>query len=319
MPRKIPVGVLGASGYVGQQYLRLLENHPTFEVVFQAARKPPYDTVYDRKKAQQCALVFSALPSSIAQIVEPLYAEMGLPVFSSASYHRLESDIPLIIPEINGGHLAMLDMQKKNRGWDRGFIVAKPNCTLQSYLLPLYPLHQHFRLTSLSVTNLQAVSGAGAGYKLDQNIIPYIPEEEEKSEVEPLKILADWNGKELLMPSMTISTHCIRVPVEHGHLACISASFEEKPTLEEVLEVWKAFKGLDLPSAPPSPLVYFEEKDRPQPKLDALIGRGMAVALGRLRSCPIFDLRFIALSHNLIRGAAGGGLLTAELYYKEYR
>jgi len=193
MSRKIPVGILGASGLVGKQYALLLQNHPRFELVFQSSRK----TIEDFEKAKECQLIFSALPSSIAQSIEPEYAKRGIPVFSTASCHRLEEDVPLIIPEINPDHLEMIGVQQKNRGWDRGFIVSKPNCTLQSYLLPLYPLHKRFKLERLSVTNLQAISGAGAGYELNNNVIPFIPDEEEKSETEPLKILGEWDGKNL--------------------------------------------------------------------------------------------------------------------------
>ncbi|NGX50496.1 MAG: Aspartate-semialdehyde dehydrogenase [Chlamydiae bacterium] len=310
MYKKIPVGLLGATGLVGQHYLKLLKNHPRFELVFQPAR----ERIDAFAQAKKCRLLFSALPTDVAKDIEVEYARRGFPIFTSAACHRLDDDVPLIIPEINAHHLDMIALQQKNRGWESGFIVAKPNCTLQSYLLPLYPLHRRFKLERLSVTNLQAISGAGAHYKLNKNIIPYIPNEEEKSESEPLKILGEWDGRTLHPPSLTISSHCIRVPVQHGHLACISASFKERPSLEEIVQIWREFKGLDLPSAPKQPLHYFEESDRPQPLLDHLCGEGMSVAIGRLRECPLFDIRFTALSHNLIRGAAGGGLLTAELY-----
>jgi len=310
MFKKIPVGILGASGLVGKQYMQLLQNHPQFDLVFHATRM----TLRNFDRAKGCRLLFSALPSFVAQSIEPEYAKRGFPIFSSASCHRLHMDIPLIIPEVNPNHLQMVKVQQKNRGWEKGCIIAKPNCTLQSYLLPLYPLHKRFTLKRLFITNLQSISGAGSGYKLKDNIVPYIPYEEEKSETEPLKILGKWDGKKIHPSSINISTHCTRVPVEHGHLACISASFEEKPSLDEVRYIWKTFKGLLLPTAPKNPLVYFEDYDRPQPKLDSLCGQGMSIALGRLRECPIFDIRFIALSHNLIRGGAGGGILTAELY-----
>jgi len=310
MFEEISVGILGGGGLVGEQYAKLLQNHPYFRLV----SRPSREEVTDFEKLRGCQLIFSALPSSVAQIIEPEYARMGFPVFSSASYHRLEGDIPLIIPEINADHLEMIKTQQKNRGWERGFIVSKPNCTLQSFLLPLYPLHKKFRLDRLSVTNLQAVSGAGKGYSLRDNVIPFIPHEEEKSEAEPQKILGRWDGRRLHPTDFAISTHCTRVPVEHGHLSCVSASFKERPSPEEVMSTWREFNGLKLPTAPKSPLIYFEEDDRPQPKLDHLCGGGMSVALGRLRECPLFDIRFVALSNNLIRGAAGVGLLTAELY-----
>ena len=314
MSKKIPVGILGATGLVGKQYVKLLQSHPQFDLIFQATRK----SIEDFDAAKKCRLLFSALPSPIAQKIEPEYAKKGIPIFSSASCHRLHNDIPLIIPEVNPDHLNMVTMQQKNRMWKEGCIIAKPNCTLQSYILPLCPLHKRFTLERLLVTNLQAISGAGKGYELENNIIPYILGEEEKSESEPLKILGKWDGHNLHLPAISISTHCTRVPVKHGHLACVSASFKEKPSLDEVKHIWKHFKGLKLPTAPQYPLIYFKKDDRPQPKLDYLCGQGMSVALGRLRECSLFDIRFIALSHNLIRGAAGGGILTAELYCKQY-
>ncbi len=274
---KLPVGLLGGRGLVGQTYVKLLQKHPLFELIFM----PKREELADVEKARGCALIFSALPNEAAETIDPLYAAAGFSVFASASCHRLKH--PLIIPEINGEKL------KELRG---GFIVSKPNCTLQSMLLPLYPLHQRFTLRGVAVTFLQAVSGAGAGFELKDNVLPFIEGEEEKCLEESRKILE--------MPTLPISVHCTRVPVSHGHLACISASFETKPTLGEVKEAWRGY----------APLTYLEEEDRPQPRLD--LGEGMQVALGRLRPCPLFDIRFTALSHNLIRGAAGGGLLTAQ-------
>ncbi|QVL56781.1 MAG: aspartate-semialdehyde dehydrogenase [Simkaniaceae bacterium] len=292
---KLGVGLLGKSGLVGKTYEKLLADHPFFELIY----APKREELGNIEKAKGCVLIFSALSDEAAKIYDPLYANEGFPVFTSASCHRLQKDIPLIIPEINGAKL---------KGW-KGTLIAKPNCTLQSMLLPLYPLHQKFGLKQVSVTNLQSISGAGASYTLSGNVIPFIEGEEEKSEMESLKILEN--------PSITISAHCTRVPVLHGHLACISASFEKKPTLKEVRDCWDSFRGVNLPSSPEKTFVYFENEDRPQPELDVNVGKGMAIALGRLRACSLFDIRFVALSHNLIRGAAGGGLLTAELYAKE--
>lgn len=292
---KIGVGLLGKNGLVGKTYQSLLTNHPFFELKF----APNREELGNLEKARGCTFIFSALPKEGAEIYDVLYARAGFKVFSSASCHRLKEDVPLIIPEINGGKL---------KGW-KGSIIAKPNCTLQSMLLPLYPLHEKFSLRQVSVTNLQSTSGAGGDFTLSGNVIPFIQGEEEKSEKESLKILET--------PLIAMSTHCTRVPVLHGHLACVSASFEKKPTLEEVKECWSAFEGLSLPSSPEKTFIYFEEEDRPQPEIDVNVGKGMAIALGRLRTCSLFDIRFTALSHNLIRGAAGGGLLTAELYAKE--
>ncbi|MEM8727647.1 MAG: aspartate-semialdehyde dehydrogenase [Chlamydiota bacterium] len=293
---KLKVGLLGKRGLVGQTYERLLKDHPYFELIFAPSR----EELGDIEKGKGCDLIFSALLNEAAKRYDPLYAGLGIPVFASAPFHRLKKEVPLIIPEINGAKL---------KGW-KGSIIAKPNCTLQSMLLPLYPLHRKFGLKKVFVTHLQSTSGAGSRFILSDNIIPFIEGEEEKSENESLKILDD--------RSIKISTHCLRVPVVRGHLACISASFGKKPDFEEIRDCWDCFKGLRLPSSPEKMFVYFEQKDRPQPELDLNIGQGMAVALGRLRACPLFDIRFIALSHNLVRGAAGGGLLTAELYAKDH-
>ena len=293
--KKLKVGLLGRGGLVGQIYQQLLKNHPLFELTF----APQKEEMGQIEKGRDCALIFSALPNEVAQVYDPLYAQERIPVFSSASCHRLEKEVPLIIPEINGSIL---------KGW-KGTLIAKPNCTLQSFLLPLYPLHKRFGLQNVSVTHLQSVSGAGRGFSLKGNIIPYIAGEEEKTEKETLKILGH--------PPVGISVHCNRVPVLEGHLSCISASFNKKPTLEDVLNCWEAFQGVSLPSSPEKVLIYLKQNDRPQPQLDAYLGKGMSVALGRLRPCSLFDIRFVALSHNLIRGAAGGGLLTAELYVRE--
>lgn len=291
---RIPVGILGGSGRVGEQYSKLIAEHPFFELVF----NPNRHTVRDFEAAKNCRLIFSSLPSNIAQEIEPEYAKRGFPVFSSASCHRMQEDIPLIIPEINPHHLEMVPLQQKNRGWE-GCIIAKPNCTLQSYLLPLFPLHQRFKLERVAVTNLQAISGAGRGLSLENNILPYIEGEEEKSEREPQKILGE---------AIKISAHCVRVPVQVGHMACVSASFKSQPTLEEVKEAWENFE----------PIKFLKEENRPQPLLDTQWSGGMSVAVGRLRTCPLLDIRFTALSNNLIRGAAGGGILTAQLYLESY-
>jgi len=294
--RKLKVGLLGKGGLVGRTYEKLLEKHPYFKLVFAPVR----EELEKVEKSKDCDLIFSALPNKAAKIYDLLYAKKGIPIFTSAPFHRFQKDVSLIIPEINGYKL---------KNW-KGSIIAKPNCTLQSMLLPLYPLHKAFRLKKVATTYLQSRSGAGSGFTLTDNVIPFIEGEEEKSEKETLKILED--------PSIKISTHSTRIPVSYGHLAYVSASFETPPTLDQVRNCWNRFQGLDLPSAPEKLFIYFKEKDRPQPELDVNLGKGMAVALGRLRTCSFFDIRFIALSHNLIRGAAGGGLLTAELYAREH-
>lgn len=343
---KIPVGILGATGVVGQQYLARLMDHPYFEITFLAASSESAGKSYEEAVSGRwhlsdpipshigkmkvfslenmsqandcCRIVFSAVSTEAAHQFEERYAEYGLIVVSNASAHRKTPDVPLIIPEVNAHHLEMIPIQQKNRGWKRGFIIVKPNCSLQSYMIPLHPLHHHFGVRKVMVGTLQAMSGAGypgiPSLVMADNVIPYIPGEEEKSENEPLKIWGKIEGNQIVAtPDIAISAHCHRVPVTDGHLASVSVAFENKPTHEEILALWGNFTGLKLPSAPPRPILYREEGDRPQPRLDRHAGQGMAVTVGRLRSCPLFDYRFTALSHNTIRGAAGGGILNAEL------
>lgn len=347
---RVPVGILGATGMVGQQYMQLLADHPWFEVCFLASSEHsagksyaeavsgrwhldaplpvrcqnmtihPIDDIGRAKKS--CLFVFSAISNDAAKIYEERYAENGIPVISNAAYHRKSGDVPVLIPEVNPDHAQIIPAQQKNRGWNKGFIVAKPNCSLQSYMIPLSPLHQRFKVRKLVITTLQAVSGAGypgvSSLNMIDNVIPYIANEEEKSEQEPLKIWGHiQDGSILPASNIAISAHCNRVPVLDGHLACVSVVFEEKPERQEILSLWQNFQGLpqqwQLPSAPKAPIVYREECDRPQPRHDKGAGSGMSVTVGRLRDCPVFDFRFAALSHNTIRGAAGGGILNAEL------
>jgi len=352
--RKIRVGILGATGMVGQHYVNLLIEHPFFEISFLAASKdsagktygqalqekgrsfdsippsvlamPVYSVDEIDKAKEHCDFVFSAVNAETAKINEPLYAAAGLPVVSNASAHRMDPDVPLLIPEINPEHLELIHQQRKNRGWGKGFIIAKPNCSVQSYLFPLFPLHQKFGIKKLIITTMQAVSGAGypgvSSLDIIDNVIPYIGGEEEKSEREPLKILGKiQNGKIAPIQGLSISAHCNRVPVMDGHTACVSVEFVKKPTKEEILEIWREFRSvpqeLNLPSAPIQPIIYREEKDRPQPKFDRNAEGGMAITVGRLRECPVLDFRFVALSHNALRGAAGGGVLNAELLYSQ--
>jgi aspartate-semialdehyde dehydrogenase len=347
--KKIPVGILGATGMVGQHYLHLLRAHPWFEVTFLAASDASsgkkfreavlgrwhhdtalleqfgelhvhrFDEIPRAKKS--CSFVFSAMTTEGAKVYEELYAQAGLPVISNACYHRMTSDIPLLIPEVNPEHAKIIPIQQKNRKWKRGFIAVKPNCSLQSYMIPLFPLHRHFQIEALILTSLQAISGAGhpglSSLDILDNVIPHIADEEEKSEREPLKILGKLGNNQIKPASnIAISAHCNRVPVREGHLACVSVRFKQKPSREEILELWTHFCALPqemiLPSAPKRAIIYQHESDRPQPRLDKHQGGGMAVTVGRLRPCPVFDFRFVALSHNTIRGAAGGGILNAE-------
>lgn len=352
--KKIPVGILGATGMVGQQYLQLLADHPWFEVAFLASSEHSAGKSYAQAIAGRCHMpekiferysllpvhsmdqieaakvncrfVFSAVSSEAAKMYEELYAKNGLPVISNVSYHRSTPDVPVLIPEVNPEHAEMIRIQQNNRQWDKGFIVAKPNCSLQSYMIPLAPLHRKFKVARLSVTTLQAISGAGhpgvPSLDILGNIVPFIGGEEEKSEQEPLKIWGSMNGQGISpAQGITIAAHCNRVPVIDGHLACVSVAFEKKPSSDEILEMWSTYQGLpqqlQLPSAPNQVIIYNSDKDRPQPRLDKDAGKGMSITVGRLRECPLLDYRFVALSHNTIRGAAGGGILNAEFLLRQ--
>ncbi|MBI4452059.1 aspartate-semialdehyde dehydrogenase [Candidatus Woesearchaeota archaeon] len=348
--KKLRVGVLGATGMIGQNYVFLLEGHPWFEASHliaspASAGKKYSDAVAGRwhmkkdipqnakdlkvcsitdveNSKRNCDFVFSALDSDIAKEWEEKYAEAGIPVLSNASTHRHTSDVPMLIPEINASHVDIIPIQRKNRGWKKGFIVVKPNCSLQSYLAPLYALHGKFKLRKAVITTMQAVSGAGhpgvSSFDIIDNVIPLIKGEEEKSEKEPRKILGKIDGNKFVYDeSFEISAHCNRVNTIDGHMACVSVEFEKKPSREEILKSWKNFRGvpqeLKLPFAPEQPIIYREEANRPQTRLDRDNDKGMAVTIGRLRECNVLQWRFVGLSHNTVRGAAGGGILNAEL------
>ncbi len=354
MAEKIKVGVLGATGMVGQNFLVLLKDHPWFEVVYLAASarsagKKYRDAVAGRwhmregipEKMQdivvedtsdvdravgKCSLMFSAVEMDKQAIIEmeAKYASKGFAVVSNNSAHRSTEDVPMVIPEINADHLNIIPDQQRNHGWSKGFIVVKPNCSIQSYMLPIYALVKAgYTVDKMIVTTLQAVSGAGypgpASIDMIDNVIPYISGEEEKSEVEPKKIFGRIEkGKLVPNESIKISAHCNRVPVCDGHTACVSMGFVgKKPEMEEIVSIWQSLTALPqelkLPSAPIPPLVYRTEVDRPQPQKDRNMGRGMTVTVGRLRRCNVLDYRFVGLHHNTIRGAAGGAILIAEL------
>lgn len=357
MQEKIKVGVLGATGMVGQRYIKLLENHPWFEVSYVAASprsagKPYKDAVQNRwligenipegvanlvvqdandeKNALgKCTFVFSALEMGKDEIkaLEERYAAEGIPVVSNASANRWTSDVPMIVPEINYSHLDVIDSQKKHHSWGNGFIAVKPNCSLQTYMMPLHALIQAgYPVKRMIVTTLQAVSGAGypgvPSFDMIDNVVPFIGGEEEKTEKECLKILGvvkDGKIESATLP--VVSSTCTRVPVVDGHTACVSLEFdlpdEKKPSLEEIERVWSAYTSLpqelNLPSAPVHPIVVRHEENRPQPRRDRETEKGMACVIGRLRKCAVFDVKFVALSHNTKRGAALGGILNAEL------
>ncbi len=346
---RIKVGVLGATGMVGRTYISLLASHPWFEVSYvaaspnsagkkygeavsgrwhlksavpkAAAKLVVHDVAEISEARKSCSFVFSALDSETAKKFEEKYAEAGIPVVSNASAHRQTKDVPMLIPEINPEHVEIIPIQKKNRGWGYGFIAVKPNCSLQCYMAPLYALKK-FGVKQAVVTMMQAISGGGHSsfetIDIGDNIIPFIGGEEEKSEREPLKILGRIEGNEIACADEPVfSAHCNRVPVVDGHMACVSVKFERKPSREQIIEAWNTFSGvpqkLNLPMAPEKPIIYKDEPDRPQTRYDRDNGKGMAVTVGRLRECRVLDWRFVALSHNMIRGAAGGGILNAEL------
>lgn len=351
---EIRVGVIGATGMVGQNYIRLLQNHPWFQVSYVAASPRSAGKTYTEAVAGRwhmdedipeeiknlivgdasdvdaaktnCELVFSAveLDKQAVRALEERYAGNDIPVVSNNSAHRWTDDVPMLIPEVNPGHVDIIPIQRKNRGWTKGFIAVKPNCSLQSYMAPVYALiAAGYPVESLVITTLQAVSGAGypgpGSIDMIDNIIPFIKGEDEKSEQEPLKILGKIEqGKFVQDSSITISAQCNRVPVIDGHTASVSLKFKaQKPSSSEILEIWRTFTAepqeLQLPFAPIPAIIYRDEPDRPQPRKDRNAGNGMAVTVGRLRECPVMDYRFVALSHNTVRGAAGGAILGAEL------
>ncbi len=354
---KINVGVLGATGMVGQRYIKLLENHPWFKVTYVAASPRSAGKLYkdavanrwligadipadvaeltvqdanDPKPALgKCRFVFSALEMSKDEIkaLEAAYAEEGIPVVSNASANRWTEDVPMLIPEINSAHLDVIAEQKKHHNWDKGFIAVKPNCSLQTYMMPVYALQQAgYPVKRMVVTTLQATSGAGypgvPSFDMIDNIVPYIGGEEEKTEKECLKILGKVSGGKIENAAgPLVSATCTRVPVIDGHTASVNLEFDlpedKKPSLEQIIKVWEDFKSvpqeMNLPSAPAQPIVYRYEENRPQPRRDRETGKGMACVIGRLRKCSVFDVKFVALSHNTKRGAALGGILNAEL------
>jgi aspartate-semialdehyde dehydrogenase len=353
MENKLKVGVLGATGMVGQKYIHLLEDHPWFEVTYVAASPRSAGKTYEQategrwamnkpipknvkdlmvhdaskvEEAKECDFVFSAVEMEKDQIkaIENEYAKNNIPVVSNNSAHRWTENVPMLIPEINHPHIEIIKDQKQANGWDKGFVVVKPNCSLQSYITPIYALQNAgYEIKEIILTTLQAISGAGKTFdtfpEILDNVIPNIGGEEEKTEEEPHKILGKMeNGKIVNDESIKISSTTTRVPASDGHMACVSVKFgDKKPTLEEIRKIWEEFKSvpqeLELPFAPKKAITYNEDEYRPQTKLDRDNDKGMTVTVGRLRPCNVFDIRYVGLSHNTIRGAAGGGILNAEL------
>jgi aspartate-semialdehyde dehydrogenase len=351
MANKLKVGVLGATGMVGQRFVALLADHPWFEVTAVAASassagKSYADAVTGRWTlgsaipanvaslkvgnagevktiADQCDFVVCAVDMDKAATakLEEDYARAETPVVSNNSAHRWTPDVPMMIPEINPDHEAIIEAQRRRLGTKKGFIAVKPNCSIQSYVPAIHPI-KSFGPTKIAVCTYQAISGAGKTFEtwpdMVDNVIPFIKGEEEKSEREPLKIWGSIQGGEIqIATAPAITAQCIRVPVSDGHMAAVFVSFEKKPSKDQILSAWREYQGkpqkLKLPSAPTPFLQYFEDDTRPQTKLDRDAGNGQAVSIGRLREDSIFDWRFVALSHNTVRGAAGGAVLTAEL------
>ena len=350
MDQKLKVGILGGTGMVGQRFISLLENHPWFEVVAIAASPRSAGKTYEEavggrwkmqkampeavknivvmnvneveKVASKVDFVFSAVDMSKEEIraIEDAYAKTETPVVSNNSAHRWTPDVPMVVPEINPEHFEVIEAQKKRLGTKKGFVAVKPNCSIQSYAPALFALKE-FGPKEVVATTYQAISGAGKTFKdwpeMIENIIPYIGGEEEKSEKEPLRVLGTLeNGEIKLAEEPKITCQCLRVPVLNGHTAAVFINFEKKPTKEQLIEKLESFKGFpqeaELPSAPKQFIQYLSEDDRPQVKADVNYENGMGVSIGRLREDSMYDFKFIGLSHNTVRGAAGGAVLCAE-------
>lgn len=347
MNKKLKAGIIGATGMVGQRFITLLNNHPMFEISVLAASSRSagkkyedavagkwkmteeipdsvkemvvYDAADVKTVSSMCDFTFCAVDMKKDEIraLEEAYAKAETPVVSNNSANRSMSDVPMVIPEINPEHIKIIDEQKKRLGTTRGFIAVKPNCSIQSYVPLLTPLKE-YGIKEVVVCTYQAISGAGKTFnewpEMVDNVIPYIGGEEEKSENEPLKIWGEIkDGAIVSAASPVITTQCIRVPVSDGHTAAVFVKFDKKPSKEEILSAWKSFgNGLGLPSSPEQFIHYFEEDNRPQAKLDRNSDKGMAIFAGRLREDKVYDYKFVGLSHNTLRGAAGGGVLIAE-------
>jgi aspartate-semialdehyde dehydrogenase len=348
MTTKIPVGILGATGTVGQRFIQLLHEHPWFEVTWLAASDRSAGKLYSEAAKWNLAtpipakiatmkvsaaapdkstpkLVFAALDATAAQQIEPAFAEAGHAVVSNSSAFRMAEDVPLIIPEVNGDHVPLIKTQKwyKQNG---GFMVTNPNCSAIGLVLALAPLHRRFGIDKIFVATMQAISGAGypgvPSMDILGNVIPYIAKEEDKMEAETRKLLgslveSSLNGSRIIDADLVLSAHCNRVAVEDGHTESVSLKLRKPATAEEIIEAWNEFRclpqKLKLPTAPEQPIIYESAPDRPQPRLDRDRGRGMSAVVGRLRPCNIFDWKFTVLSHNTIRGAAGAAVLNGEL------
>jgi len=342
---RIPVGILGATGMVGQEFISFLKDHPWFDLTWlgasdRSAGKPYHEAtawrlggevpsyvrdivVSESKPANAPGLVFSAMDASVATEIERAFAMAGHTVVSNSRNHRMEADVPLLVPEINPDHLKVLRHQQSARGW-KGQIVTNPNCSTIVLVMALAPLKK-FGIRRVMVTTMQAISGAGypgvASMDINANVIPYIGGEEEKMQQETQKILGALAGATFEPLPARVSASCNRVGVVDGHTMSVSVEFETKPTADEILAAFRSFRGVPqqkgLPSAPPCPVIYMTQNDRPQPRRDVERENGMAVFIGRLRECPVLDHKFVALGHNTVRGAAGAAVLNAEVMMSE--
>src|ERR1700676_2316296 len=342
MENKIPVGILGATGIVGQRFVQMVEHHPWFEVAWLAASDRSEGRLYGEaarwklktpiparvagmrispaKPDGAPKLIFAALDASIAAELEPLFADSGCAVITNSSALRMQRDVPLVIPEVNPDHIKLLECQswRKKSG---GFVVTNPNCSAIGLVLALCPLHQSFGIETVMAVTMQAISGAGypgvASMDILGNVIPFIPNEEEKMEEETKKLLGRLNATKIIPAAFAMSAQCNRVAAEDGHTESVSIRLKTKAKPEEIIAAWNNYRAepqdLKLPSAPERPVVYLEAADRPQPRFDIDMGAGMTTAVGRLRPCGVLDWKFTVLSHNTIRGAAGAAVLNAEL------
>lgn len=340
---KIPVAVLGATGMVGQKFVELLSNHPWFQIIALAASERSAGKKYGdamrwmmatplpKEKAEMtlspclpalsCRLVFSGLDCAVAGGIEESFAEAGYVVVSNARNHRMDGDVPLMIPEVNDSHLDLV----KGQRFSKGMIITNPNCSVIGLTIALKPLIERWGIEQAHVVTLQAISGAGypgvPSFDIVDNTIPFISGEEEKIETEPLKILGHLSQGAIIPYNMRLSAHCNRVAVMDGHMGCVSVKLKKKACAEEIIQAWESFSSeaqhLNLPTAPKKPIIYHFDEKHPQPKLHRDLEKGMTVSIGRLRACPLFDWKFALLSHNTIRGAAGCALLNAELLVKK--
>ncbi|MBI2580949.1 aspartate-semialdehyde dehydrogenase [Candidatus Woesearchaeota archaeon] len=343
--KKIKVGILGATGMVGQRFVQLLDGHPWFEVTELAASEQSAGKTYEEAVAGRwkisadipeyarklkvkecrpnldCKLVFSALDAAVAGPIEEEFAKAGYAVSSNSRNHRMDADVPLLIPEVNADHLGLVKVQQKQRGW-KGFIVTNPNCSTIHMVMALKPLMDWFGLDKVMVTTMQALSGAGypgvASMDIIDNVYPYIGMEEEKMQTETLKLLGRLNSNStgVDFAKAIVSAQCNRVNVSDGHTECVSVKLSKPATERDIIHAFESFnplKSLKLPSSPEHPIVVRTEPDRPQPKLDRIEEKGMASIIGRIRKCPVLDYKFVVLGHNTIRGAAGAAILNAEL------